>query len=196
MYVIQVSRRHTFRVIAARDHAKHVMTPHPRRGDPACPATERREELIHGNDDAIIDEIRAALERDARLPHAAAVAVSERSGTVTLRGSLASIRQRRVAVQTAGALPGVRDVEDELGIDPRDRFIDDQIRGVALQALISDPAAPDERIDATVADAWLNLKGEVERQQESTAAFEAVSRVHGVGGVTNKITVISAGVDG
>ena len=38
------------------------------------------------NDDVIVDEIRAALEQDPRLPHPAEVAVSEEAGTVTLRG--------------------------------------------------------------------------------------------------------------
>ena len=41
------------------------------------------------NDDVIVDEIRAALEKDPRLPHPAEVAVSEQAGTVTLRGTVA-----------------------------------------------------------------------------------------------------------
>jgi osmotically-inducible protein OsmY len=148
------------------------------------------------NDDVIVDEIRAALERDPRLPHPAEVAVSERAGTVTLRGSVASPRQRRAAVQIAKTVAGVRDVEDELKVDPRDRFDDDQIRGVAIQALMSDPEVPDDRIEVTVADAWLSLKGEVEHQYESNAAFAAVSGIPGVGGITTEIRVITAGVDG
>jgi osmotically-inducible protein OsmY len=59
------------------------------------------------NDNVIVDEIRAALERDPRLPHPAEVAVSKRAGTVTLRGSLASFRQRKAAAQIAKAVPGV-----------------------------------------------------------------------------------------
>jgi osmotically-inducible protein OsmY len=148
------------------------------------------------NDDVIVDEIRAALEQDPRLPHPAEVAVSEQAGTVTLRGTVASPGQRRAAVQIAKTVPGVRDVEDELRVDPRDRVDDDQIRGVAIQALMSDPEVPDDRIEVTVADAWLTLKGEVKHQYESNAAFEAVSGILGVGGITNEIRVITAGVDG
>ena len=148
------------------------------------------------NDNVIVDEIRAALEQDRRLPHPAEVAVSERAGTVTLRGTVASPGQRRAAVQIASTVPGVRNVEDELRVDLRDRSDDEQIRGVAIQALMSDPGVPDDRIELTVADAWLTLKGEVKHQYESNAAFEAVSGVPGVGGITNKIHVVTAGIDG
>ena len=81
-------------------------------------------------------------------------------------------------------------------MDPRDRWLDDEIRGVALQALISSDRVPAERIEATVSDGWLTLTGDVKHQYESDAAFEAVKRLPGLGGITNKITVITAGADG
>ena len=73
------------------------------------------------NDKIIIEEIRAALDRDPRIPHPAEVAVSEQQGTVTLRGSVRSLHQRRAAAQIAKSVRGVRSVEDELRVDPRDR---------------------------------------------------------------------------
>jgi osmotically-inducible protein OsmY len=91
---------------------------------------------------------------------------------------------------------GVSGVADELVVDPRDRARDPEIRGAALQALISNPDVPEDRIDLTVTDAWLTLTGAVKHQSESNAAFEAVSRIPGAGGITNKIEVITAGVDG
>ena len=148
------------------------------------------------NDKGIIDEVRAELERDPRLPHPAEVAVSEREGTVVLRGSVGNPRQRHAAVKIAKSVRGVRAVEDQLSVDPLDRWQDDEIRGTALQALMSNPDAPDGRIDVTVAGGWLTLKGEVKRQSESDAAFEAVSGLPGVGGITNEIKVITAGMDG
>jgi osmotically-inducible protein OsmY len=148
------------------------------------------------NDQVITEEIRAALVRDPGIPHPAQVAVSSREGTVTLRGSVRSFHQRRSAVQIAKSVRGVRGVEDELSIDPRDRWEDDVIRGAALQALMSTDDVPADRIDVTVADSWLTLKGEVKHQYESDAAFEAVSGLPGVGGITNKIVVVTAGIDG
>ena len=144
-------------------------------------------------DEQVIDQIRASYVRDPRIQHAAELAVTERAGTVTLRGTVRSPNQRRVAVDIAKSVRGVRAVVDELSIHPRDNWRDDELRGVALQALISSPDVPDEQIDATVANAWLTLTGRVKRQSESTAAFEAVSEVSGVGGITNKIEVATAG---
>ncbi len=147
-------------------------------------------------DEIIVEEVRARLARDRRIPHPAEVAVSERAGTVTLRGSVGSLPQLRAAVEIARGVPGVRDIEDELRVDPRDHWEDDEIRGAAIQALMSNPDVPEWRIEVTVDEAWLTLKGEVERQDESNAAFEAVSAIPGVGGITNRIAVVTAGIDG
>ncbi len=148
------------------------------------------------NEKLITDEIRATLERDNRIPHPTEVAVSERHGTVTLRGSVGSLHQRRAIVKIARSVPGVVIVEDELWVDPRDRWQDNEIRGAALQALTSNETVPADRIDVTVANGWLTLKGEVNHQYENDAAFEAVHRLLGVGGITNEIKVITAGIDG
>jgi osmotically-inducible protein OsmY len=148
------------------------------------------------SDEIIVEEVRARLERDDRIPHPAEVAVSARSGTVKLRGSVGSFAQRRAAIELAEAVPRVRGVEEELRVDLRDHWQDDEIRGVAIQALMTNPNVPEERIEVTVAEAWLTLKGEVKLQSESNAAFETVSHIPGVGGITNKIAVITAGIDG
>ena len=144
----------------------------------------------------ITEEIRATLEQDDRIPHPAEVAVSELHGTVILRGSVGSPRQRRAAVRIARSVDGVLVVEDELWVDPRDRWPDNEIRGVALQALMASDEVPADRIDVIVANGWLTLKGEVEHQYENNAAFETVRRLPGVGGITNEIKVITAGIDG
>ena len=141
----------------------------------------------------VIDQIRAAYVSDPRIQHAADVAVTERAGTVTLRGTVRSPHQRRVAVDIARSVRGVRTVVDELSIDLRDNSRDDELRGAALQALMRSPDVPDEQVDATVADGWLTLTGRVKRQSESNAAFQAVSELAGVGGITNKIEVTTAG---
>ena len=143
-------------------------------------------------DATTIDEFKANATAEGRLPHPAEVAVSLRAGTATLRGTVGSFHQRRAAIDAAASVRGVRSVQDELLVDPRDRWEDNEIRGVALQALICSRAVPDERIDVTVADAWLTLKGEVKHQQHSDAAFETVKRVPGVGGITNRIVVVRA----
>ena len=144
----------------------------------------------------IIDAIRAELETNPHIHHPAEVAISEREGDVTLRGSVGSFRERQTAVQVAKSVRGVRRVDDQLMVDLRNHWDDDVIRGVALQALMSSDDVPADRVDAKVDGGWLTLKGEVKRQSDSDAAFAAVSEVPGVGGITNEIKVITAGIDG
>jgi len=146
------------------------------------------------NEQAIVDEIRARLADDHRAAHPQAIAISEQGGTVTLRGSVSSPHERHAAVQIAQSVCGVHGVTDELHVDVRDHWEDNEIRGAALQALISNPDVPDDRIELTAAYGWLTLKGEVKHQSESDAAFEAVRRLPGVGGITNRITVTTAGI--
>ena len=145
------------------------------------------------NENPISDEIRAKYVRDPRIPHPGEVAVSERAGAVTLRGTVATPQQRHAAVEIAKSVRGVRDVYDELSVDPRHHWDDAEIRGAALQALMSSPGVPADQIEVKVDAAWLTMKGEVKHQHESDAAFKAVSQVPGVGGITNRIAVITAG---
>ena len=145
---------------------------------------------------SIVKEIRAGLAGDPRIDNAAEVAVSERAGVVTLRGTVRSLHQRRTAADVAKSVRGVTKVEDLLRIDPRDHWDDEEIRGTALQELACSDDVPDDRVDVRVAAGWLTLHGEVRRQSESDAAFATVSTVPGVGGVTDEIRVITAGFDG
>ena len=141
----------------------------------------------------ISDEIRARYARDPRIPHPAEVAVLTRSGTVTLRGKVASFREIHAAVELARSVRGVRAVNDELAVDPRDRFEDNRVRGAVLQSLMSDPHVPVDDIDVYVNAGWLTLRGQVKHQSDSNAAFEAVSALPGVAGITNEIKVVTAG---
>jgi osmotically-inducible protein OsmY len=131
------------------------------------------------SESTIIDEIRAGYVRDPRLHHPTEVAVSERNGTVTLRGTVSSFRQHQAAVQIAKSVRGVRVVEE--------------LKGAALQALMSTSDALAELIQVRVTAGWVTLSGQVKHQQDSNAAFETVSRLPGVGGITNKIKVVTAG---
>jgi osmotically-inducible protein OsmY len=145
------------------------------------------------NETTIVDEIRARYVRDPRLRHPTEVAVSERNGTVTLRGTVDSFRQRHAAVEIAKSVRGVRAIQDQLFVDPRDHWEDEELKGAALQALISSSDALAEKIEVRVSAGWVTLSGQVKHQQDSNAAFEAVSRLPRVGGITNKIRVVTAG---
>lgn len=147
------------------------------------------------DDLATIDRVRSALDGDRRLHNPSEIAVSERAGTVTLRGTVRSLNQRRVALEVVKAVRGVQRVYEELRVDPRDRYEDDVLRGTALQALVRSAGVPDDHIDVKVRDSWLTLRGQVRRQADADAAFAVASSLAGVGGITNEIKVVSPGRD-
>ena len=57
-------------------------------------------------------------------------------------------------------------------------------RGHALQRLIWDSEVPGDYLDVHVEDGWVTLKGDVDFQFQSDAAFDDVAHLHGVTGVT------------
>ena len=80
--------------------------------------------------------------------------------------------------------------EVEVRILDRDRREDAEIRGAALQRLSWDSEIPADYLDVHVKDGWITLKGDVDYQFQSDLAFDDVSRLYGVTGVTNEIKVV------
>jgi osmotically-inducible protein OsmY len=136
------------------------------------------------------DSVKASLERDPRIPSSVEVAVSDDRGIVTLRGTVERFSQRRAAADDAAKIDGVYEVinhlkVDVLGADSRE---DDELRGIALQSLSWDADVPDS-VDAKVQEGWVTLKGNVSYQYQSDAAYDDVSKLYGVYGITNQIVV-------
>ena len=143
--------------------------------------------------DPVIDDVRTELASDPRLPYPDEIAVESFGDTVTLRGTVGSFAQRRAAVADARRTRGVVDVyydELEVRILDRDRREDAEIRGAALQRLAWDSEIPGDYLDVHVRDGWVTLKGDVDFQFQSDVAFDDVSGLYGVTGVTNKIKVV------
>lgn len=138
-------------------------------------------------EDAVMD----TLDLDPRIPSPVEIAVSADGGAVTLRGTVERFNQRRAAVQDAKKIDGVYEVDDQLKVSlaGTDRREDDEIRGVALQALIWDTEVPSDTVDVKVEDGWITLKGDVSFQFQSDAAYDDVASLYGIYGVTNEIRV-------
>ena len=82
-----------------------------------------------------------------------AIAVYADDGTVTLRGTVRSFRQKREAQKAAERVYGVVFVSNELDVRilHDSRRDDAELRGAVLQALMLDSVVP-SMIDATVKD--------------------------------------------
>src|ERR1700729_2271328 len=135
----------------------------------------------------------ARLEDDPRIADSAEIAVAGDGGVVTLRGTVERFSQRRAAEHDARGVEGVDEIINHLKVDPlgADRREDDEIRGAALQNLIWDAEVPSDSVDVKVRDGWVTLKGDVSFQFQSDAAYDDVSKLYGVAGVTNEITVMT-----
>ena len=54
----------------------------------------------------------------------------------------------------------------------------------------SDPVLPGDYLDVHVRDGWVTVKGDVDHQYQSDAAYEHVAGLDGITGITNAIKVI------
>ena len=142
-------------------------------------------------DSSLEDAVLAGLDLDPRIPDSKEIAVSADDGMVVLRGDVESFGQRRAAAEDARKVEGVSEVNNQLKVNliDADRREDDEIRGVALQALIWDTEVPSDSVDVKVQDGWITLKGDVRYQFQSDAAYDDVATLYGVYGVTNEIKV-------
>jgi osmotically-inducible protein OsmY len=93
----------------------------------------------------------------------AGIAVSADDGSVTLRGTVGSFRQKREAKRAAERVYGVTDVHNDLEVRvlTEHRREDGELRGDVLQALMLDALVP-TAIDATVKDGLVTLTGDAE----------------------------------
>ncbi|HEX9611959.1 MAG TPA: BON domain-containing protein [Gemmatimonadales bacterium] len=66
---------------------------------------------------------------------------------------------------------------------------DGDIADAVVQALEWNVLVPRGTIDVRVSDGWVRLEGAVDRNDERTAAEEAVQHLAGVKGITSRITV-------
>ena len=123
-----------------------------------------------------------------------AIAVSASDGTVKLRGTVGSFREKREAKKDAERVHGVKSVDNDLQVRilNEDRQADADLRGAVLQALALDGAVP-SGIDAQVDDGVVTLTGIGNWQFERDEAELVASNVPGVIDVVSYIELVAPG---
>jgi osmotically-inducible protein OsmY len=127
---------------------------------------------------------------DARVqPNEVGVAVKD--GVVTLMGWVNSYSKKWAAEEAAHRIRGVKAVANdiEVRLSSSEERTDADIAAAAVRALEWDAFVPIDKLDVTVSNGWVTLKGEVEWQFEKQDAERVVRRLTGVKGVTNLIVV-------
>lgn len=112
-------------------------------------------------------------------------------GVVTLTGIVDQYATKLAAERAAFRVDGVRAVANDITVRPswKDERTDTDIAKAVANAFELNFSIPHEKIDIRVANRWVTLSGEVDWQYQRKAAQDAASRIHGVLGVTNNITV-------
>ena len=143
-------------------------------------------------DEEIQADVLAELKWDALIqPNEIGVIVKD--GVVTLTGWVDSYTKKWAAEEAAHRVRGVKAVANdiEVKLPSSSERSDADIAAAAVEALEWDALIPAERIQITVSDGWVTLKGQVEWQYQKEDAEWIVGRLWGVKGVTNLITVKS-----
>jgi osmotically-inducible protein OsmY len=123
-----------------------------------------------------------------------AIAVLADDGAVTLRGTVGSFREKRVAKQDAERVHGVKSVKNELEVRilNEDRQNDADVRGAVLQALMLNGAIP-ATINAHVDDGTVTLNGTANWNFQREEALAVAGNVKGVVSVVNDVQLIPPG---
>jgi osmotically-inducible protein OsmY len=141
-------------------------------------------------DEQIQIDVLEELKWDTRVrPNEIGVAVKD--SIVTLTGWVDSYLKKMAAEEAAHRVPGVKAIANDIevrlpGFAER---TDTDLAAAVLNALRWDAAIPTGKVDVTVSQGWVTLKGEVEYAFQKRDAERAVRRLSGVKGVSNLITV-------
>jgi osmotically-inducible protein OsmY len=143
------------------------------------------------SDTQVEGDVREALFRDGRL-EPREISVSVHKGWVTLRGTVGTPRQKRIAKDVASRSEGIAGVDSFLRVEVLDRAgrRDAELRAQVLDALHADALLPDG-VDADVRFGVVTLTGRVRDMLQRDEAERIARGVHGVGDVRNELSVES-----
>jgi osmotically-inducible protein OsmY len=120
-----------------------------------------------------------------------AVHVLDTAGDIVLRGTVGSPVEQAEAMRVAAGVPGVRHVDDGLGVRIMgiDGRTDADTEAAILDALIADTEVHADDVEVAVDDGAVTLRGLVEVPSQRDRAERIVMAVPGVASVENRLRV-------
>lgn len=118
-----------------------------------------------------------------------AIHVFVEDGIVTLEGRVLSLSHQRLAGVLAWWVPGCRDVDNKLAVNPPEEDNDDEINDAVNLVLEKDHTLPAGQIHITTKDRVVTLEGLVFQEAEKKMAETDTWYVQRVRNVINKIEV-------
>lgn len=140
-------------------------------------------------------EVRLRLLADPRVP-ALEVSIDCRDQKITLFGTVTSRAEKKAAKEDVEAVPGVRDVENELQIVPAEQRAEVQAKDAELEkgvseAILKRPEMKRAAIRVAVSNGVVRLTGTVPSYQHRLAAATTARTVSGVRAVDEALQVTS-----
>jgi osmotically-inducible protein OsmY len=123
------------------------------------------------------------------------VSVEVKEGNVVLKGSVPSLRSRAVAEGDARAIRGVREIENQLVVEPKLEAGDEEITTAVRNMLDWTSDINATRIDVQAREGVVLLQGSVETFWEKELAADIASDAIGVRDVINELTVATPVMD-
>ncbi|HYP25807.1 MAG TPA: BON domain-containing protein [Blastocatellia bacterium] len=124
------------------------------------------------------------------------IKVETDDGIVTLSGQVGSDLSKSLAGEIARDTPGVKEVFNNIEVDPgakpsaeNSRVDDLEIRASILESFARSPELSGKNIDISVEDRKVTLSGSVDTKAQSNGAEQAAGAIGGVAGVTNNLSV-------
>ena len=142
------------------------------------------------SDQEIADDIVASLQRDSRVDERN-ITVDVAGGVVRLSGTVRNLAEKRAAEEAAWYTAGVIDVVDDLTVTPTETRPDSEIEADVIAALLRDARIGEpDRINVSVVDGVVFLRGAVDSASERDAAEEDARFTAGVAAVANELALV------
>ena len=140
------------------------------------------------NDQELKQLIEAELLNDDRVS-SQAIQVAVSGGVAKLIGTIGSFRRKLAAQQIVAAYEGIRDVQNELAVEPIQHCDDDEITETVRSALDASADTTKETITVAVVGGKVTLTGTVGSHWERVVAEDIARGVRGVRDVVNMLIV-------
>lgn len=151
---------------------------------------------MHKPDHLLELEVREELGYDPELKESR-ITVQATDGVIKLTGAVETFPDLERAARDAGAVGGVKAVDNQLLVGLLGAAIaDHQIAVGCADALGADRSVPIGTVNVAVSDGWVTLTGKVHSHHQRQAARHAVGRVPGVRGVDNQLTLTDDPIPG
>ncbi len=139
-------------------------------------------------DVALEKDVLAELDWHA-LIDASQLAVAVENNVVTVVGTIPSMAEKIIVLDTVESVDGVHDVISKIDVKvpPESSRTDDEINAVIERMLAWDALVPEQDLEHWVADGWVTLRGSTVTARQRTEAERVVSHLLGVRGVANEI---------